>query len=74
LSHNLPPARRPLTAPTIERVTLIVAWRDPFWLVSDDLETADLNGMTSSSGPKIKRIPDSRLACGISGSGVPLTG
>jgi hypothetical protein len=48
---------------------MIVAWRDPFWLVSDGLETDGTWGATSPSGPKIKPIPGSALACGISGLG-----
>ena len=50
-------------------MTTIVAWRDPFWLLSDDLETDHAKNEKSSSGPKIKPIPGSALACGISGLG-----
>jgi hypothetical protein len=50
-------------------MTMIVACRDPFWLVSDGLESDLVKGGTYASGAKIKAIPSSGLAIGIAGVG-----
>jgi hypothetical protein len=48
-------------------MTLVLAWRDPFCLVSDDVATG-LFGGKSSVGAKIKVISDG-LALGTAGYG-----
>jgi ATP-dependent protease HslVU (ClpYQ) peptidase subunit len=48
-------------------LTLIVAWRDPFCMVSDDLETSDVTRVKSSVGPKMAAIADSSLILGFAG-------
>lgn len=48
-------------------MTLVLAWRDPFCLVSDDAETG-LFGEKRSVGPKIKVISNG-LALGTAGYG-----
>ena len=54
---SLRPARRlPSAVSTIERVTLIVAWRDPFCLVADSLESSSTLGPSFTVGWK-KIIP-----------------
>jgi 20S proteasome alpha/beta subunit len=46
-------------------VTLIVAWRDPFCMVSDALETS-ITSATSSVGPKMTAVTES-IAIGFAG-------
>ena len=47
-------------------MTLIVAWRDPFCMVSDDLETSGISQDASSVGPKMEALSE-RLALGFAG-------
>jgi len=47
-------------------MTLLLAWRDPFCLLSDDVATDPQTGLAESVGPKIARISDT-MACGTAG-------
>jgi hypothetical protein len=49
-------------------MTLIVAWRDPFCMVSDDAETGLFGGKSSTGSKKIRSISDT-LAIGLAGHG-----
>jgi hypothetical protein len=49
-------------------MTLIVAWRDPFCIVSDDLETPDFAKPRARSAPKMT-ILSQGLALGLAGPG-----
>jgi hypothetical protein len=49
-------------------MTLIVAWRDPFCMVSDDRETPDVAEPRSLGRPKMTLLPRG-LAIGLAGPG-----
>ena len=50
-------------------MTTIIGWRDPFCLVSDDVETDPMTGIRTAVGAKVHRLSD-RLAYGSSGFGL----
>ena len=62
-----------LGGPTIGCVTMIIAWRDPFCLVSDGMQTTPAMQIPSASGSKIAPIPASSLALGIAGPATATT-
>jgi hypothetical protein len=54
-------------------MTLIVAWRDPFCLLSDGMQTTPAMQIQSRSGWKIAHIPGSSLALGLAGPATATT-
>jgi hypothetical protein len=53
----------------VSQLTTVIAWRDPFCLISDDAETDPETGTLGSVGPKIFRVSPT-LACATSGIAV----
>ena len=47
-------------------MTMVVAWRDPLCIVSDDAATSGFGFVRSSVGPKVVRLSDD-VAAGTSG-------
>jgi hypothetical protein len=47
-------------------MTLLLGWRDPFCLLSDDVATDPQTGLATSVGPKIAKISE-KMACGTAG-------